>query len=457
MDVATFGSTCSPASAQHVKNKNAEEFADLFSRVVEGILKSHYVDDYLDSFENDEEAERVSREIATIHQKGGFYLRTWVSNSAGVLRGLKEASANPSKSLWLNAADRGDLVLGMLWQTSEDELFSMEIKEEIQLVIDNGKRPTKCQMLKCLMDVFDPLGLLSVSLVHGKILLQDVWRAGLQWDEQVTEEIFDRWVRWTGLFHKIRGLRIQRCYFKEANVQLYDHLQLHVFVDASKVAFSAVAYFRVINTEGKAECSIVAAKTKVAPLKPHSIPRMELQAAVLGSGLMSFVEENHSVKVKQRFLWSDSATVFAWLRADHRRYTQYVAYRGREVLTTTVLPEWHWVPSKLNPADAATKWGKNPCPEETDKWFKGPEFLRLAKENWPKQPKPSKVPEEEMRPCFLIQGSTIPEVVIDFSRFSKWLRLLGAVAYVHRFVDNCRRRCRRETPELLHLSQEELK
>ncbi|XP_058816851.1 uncharacterized protein LOC131680146 [Topomyia yanbarensis] len=431
MDVATFGSTCSPASAQYVKNKNAEEFSDRFPRAVEGILKSHYVDDYLDSFENDEEAERVSREIATIHQKGGFHLRTWVSNSAGVLRGLKEASANPSKSLCLNAADRGDRVLGMLWQTSEDELlFSMEIKEEIQLVIDNGKRPTKRQMLKCLMGVFDPLGLLSVSLVHGKILLQDVWRAGLQWNEQVTEEIFDRWVRWTGLFPKIRGLRIPRCYFKEANVQVYDHLQLHVFVDAT--------YFRVINTEGKAECSIVAAKTKVAPLKPLSIPRMELQAAVLGSRLVSFVQENHSVKVKQRFLWSDSATVLAWLRADHRRYTQYVACRVGEILTTTDLSEWHWVPSKLNPADAATKWGKNPCPEATDEWFKGPEFLRLAEENWPKQPKPSKVPEEELRPCFLIQGSTIPEVVIDFSRFSR-----------------CR--CRGETPELLHLTQEELK
>ncbi|XP_058827425.1 uncharacterized protein LOC131687361 [Topomyia yanbarensis] len=231
-----------------------------------------------------------------------------------------------------------------------------------------------------------------------------------------------------------RGLRIPRCYFKEANVQVYDHLQLHVFVDASEVAFSAAAYFRVINTESKVECSIVAAKTKVAPLKPLSIPRMELQAAVLGSRLVSFVQENHSV----RFLWSDSATVLAWLCVDHRRYTQYVACR-------------------LNPADAAIKWGKNPCPEATDEWFKGPEFLRLPEENWPKQPKPSKILEEELRPCFLIQRSTIPEVVIDFSRFSKWRRQLGAVAYVHRFVDNCRRKCRGETPELLHLSQAELK
>ncbi|XP_058837183.1 uncharacterized protein LOC131693415 [Topomyia yanbarensis] len=457
MDVATFGSTCSPASAQYAKNKNAEEFVARYPRAVEGIQRNHYVDDYLDSFESVDEAERVSRAVGAIHQKGGFHLRNWLSNSAEVLRGLNEEATNASKNLCLSTTD-GDRVLGMLWQTTDDELrFSMNLKEEIQRVLNEDERPTKRQILKCLMGIFDPLGLLSVYLVHGKILLQDVWRAGLQWDERVPEEIFERWARWTALFPKIRDLRIPRCYFEEATEQTYKRLQLHVFVDASEVAFSAVAYFRVIDIEGKAECSLVAARTKVAPLKPLSIPRLELQAAVLGSRLMSFVQENHSVKVKQRFLWSDSATVLAWLRADHRRYKQYVACRVGELLSTTDVAEWRWVPSKSNPADAATKWGKNSCPKECDEWFKGPKFLRLSEDNWPEQVKTSTAPEEELRPCLVIQGATIPECVVDFARFSRWRRLLGAVAYVHRFIDNCQRRRRNEKPELLHLSQDELR
>ncbi|XP_062699013.1 uncharacterized protein LOC134284280 [Aedes albopictus] len=457
MDVATFGSTCSPASAQYVKNKNAEEFLDIFPRAAEGIIENHYVDDYLDSFEDDEEAERVSNEIQSIHQRGGFELRNWLSNSEKVLRGLNEEDPKASKSLCLNTVDSSDRVLGMLWHTAEDELrFSMKMKEEVQLVLDSGKRPTKRQMLRCLMGIFDPLGLLSVFLVHGKILLQDVWRSGLQWDEMVSGDIFERWRRWTGLFPKIGELHVPRCYFKQATVRTYEQLQLHVFVDASEAAFAAVAYFRVINDNGEPECSIVAAKTKVAPLKPLSIPRLELQAAVLGSRLLSFVQESHTVKFKKRFLWSDSATVLAWLRADHRRYKQYVACRIGELLSATDVAEWRWVPSNLNPADAATKWGKNACPDVNNEWFRGPKFLGDSEENWPKQAQQSMNPEEELRTCFVIQGSMTQESVLDFTRFSKWRRLLGAMAYIHRFLDNCRRKCRNEKLELQYLSQDEL-
>lgn len=458
MDVATFGSTCSPASAQFVKNKNAEEFVDQLPRAVEGILENHYVDDYLDSFENEDEAEQVSREVRSIHQRGGFLLRNWLSNSSRVIHGLNEEEPKASKNLCLSGAEKSDRVLGMLWQTADDELwFPMEMKVEVQKVLESGERPTKRQMLRCLMGIFDPLGLLSVFLVHGKILLQDVWRAGLQWDEKVPEEIFERWMRWTSLFPTIENLRIPRCYFKGATVPVYERLQLHIFVDASEAAFSAVAYFRVINGDGIPECSIIAAKTKVAPLRPLSIPRLELQAAVLGSRLMSSVQKNHSVEVKQRFLWSDSATVLAWLRSDHRRYKQYVACRIGELLSETDVTEWRWVPSKQNPADQATKWGKQSCIDVSSEWFTGPEFLRLSEQHWPRQAPIIIQPEEDLRPCFTIQGFTIAESVVDFSRFSKWPRLLRAIGYVHRFVDNCRRKCRGENLELRHLSQEELR
>ncbi|XP_055542952.1 uncharacterized protein LOC129728533 [Wyeomyia smithii] len=457
MNVATFGSTCSPASAQHIKNKNAEEFADRYPRAVEAILKNHYVDDFLDSFESEEEAVRVSTETRYIHQRGGFVLRNWLSNSAAVLNGMNVEKPLDAKGFCLNPIEESDRVLGMKWLTVRDELqFSIKLKAEIQQLIGNKERPTKRQILKCLMAIFDPLGLLSMFLVHGKVILQEVWRAGLQWDEKVTDKIYESWTRWTGLFGKISALLIPRCYFHGATKETYSSLQLHVFVDASETAFSAVVYFRVMRLNGPAEISLVAAKTKVAPLKPLSIRRLELRAAVLGSRLMTFMIENHSVEVKQRYLWSDSMTVLAWLRADHRRYKQYVAHRIGELLSTTDVAEWKWVPSKLNPADAATKWGKNKCSDFTDVWFNGPEFLRNPEESWPQQTKLLSSPEEELKHCYVIQEPPLPEVIVKFNRFSKWNRLWRAIAYVHRFAENIRRKRLKQKLDLAHLTQHEL-
>lgn len=251
-------------------------------------------------------------------------------------------------------------------------------------------------MLKCLMSLFDPLGLLSIFVVHGKILLQEVWRSGAQWDEKVNDEIHIRWKNWTRLFEAVRILEIPRCYFPGATKERYRELQLHIFVDASESAYCAVAYFRTLNANESPECALVAAKTKVAPLKAQSIPRLELLAAVLGAHLSQFVEGNHALRITRKVFWSDSATVLSWLRADHRRYKQFVACRIGELLTVTDVKNWRWVPSKQNPADIATKWGSGPDLSANSVWFNGPHFLRLSEAEWPTQRMYTPPTEEEL-------------------------------------------------------------
>ncbi|XP_062557240.1 uncharacterized protein LOC134222113 [Armigeres subalbatus] len=439
MNVATFGSSCSPASAQFVKNKNASEFADRYPQASQAIIQNHYVDDYLDSFENIDEAIRVSQEVKMIHGQGGFLLRNWLSNGNQVLEAIGESNAVDTKNLFLDKASIGERVLGMLWNTKDDILcYATELRDDVQSLIDSGNRPTKRQMLRFLMSFFDPLGLLSVVLVHGRILLQDVWRAGTQWDETVGDDIWERWRRWIDAMKTINQVQISRCYFKQAARASYKELELHVFVDASELAYSAVAYFRIVNKDGSSACSLVAAKAKVAPLKPLSIPRLELQAAVLGARLMQFIIESHTVAVAKRYLWSDSSTVLAWIRTDHRRYKQYVACRIGELLTLTNPEEWKWIPTKINPADAATKWGKGPCLAKDSDWFEGPEFLRKSEEEWPRSKSTplSTAAEEELRPCYMHQKLVLQGLEIDFQRFSKLERLLRTVAYVLRFVEN---------------------
>ncbi|XP_055590863.1 uncharacterized protein LOC129742951 [Uranotaenia lowii] len=413
MDVATFGSTCSPASAQYIKNKNALEFKENYPRAVEGIVKGHYVDDYADSFETPEEAAKVSQDIRMIHSNGGFDIRGWVSNSTQVLNDLGTTSIHQSKNLDLDNS-KLDRVLGMHWTSVSDSLsFSTTLPVEFQEIISLREKPTKRQVLRCLMSFFDPLGLLAAFILHGKVLLQDIWRSGIKWDEKIDDRCFDKWQQWTDQIPLISNLRIPRCYFEGVTRTHYKQLELHIFVDASEDAYAAAGYFRVPDSSGGFSCSLVMAKTKVAPLKHWSIPRLELQGAVLGTRIRTFIEDGHTVTVQRVVFWTDSSTVLAWIRSDHRRYTQFVACRVGEILSSTDVSEWRWVPSKLNIADQATKYSEKPQLHQNDEWFKGPHFLRDEEINWP-QPRKLPATTEELKISFCTHlNISVPQPILE--------------------------------------------
>ncbi|XP_062533722.1 uncharacterized protein LOC134202737 [Armigeres subalbatus] len=460
MNVATFGSTCSPAAAQYVKNKNAKDYQELYPRAVEGILNNHYVDDSLESYESIHEAIEISQQMRFVHQQAGSELRNWLSNSSDLLiaLGVSMDSSKQDKAFTTDKQTNYDRVLGLLWLTQEDAFsFSTEMKPEIANSLRDDERPTKRQMLKCLMSLFDPLGLLSLFVVHGKILLQEVWREGIQWDEKVNDGLHQRWKNWTNLIKDVASLKIPRCYFPGATKERYRNLQLHIFVDASESAYCAVVYFRTSNSDGFPECALVSAKTKVAPLKTVSIPRLELLAAVLGARLSQFVEENHTLKVTRKVFWSDSATVLSWLRANHRRYKQFVACRIGELITTTDVEDWRWVPSKENPADIATKWGNGPDLKANSAWFKGPAFLQLAESEWPVQRTLTSPTEEELRPCFVHGTVQTTGGLMELDRFSQLKRAIRSIAYVYRFISNIKKKLARQELFVGPLSSEELR
>ncbi|XP_058810950.1 uncharacterized protein LOC131675821 [Topomyia yanbarensis] len=322
MDVATFGATCSPCSAQYVKNRNAKEFADKWPRAAEAIIEGHYVDDYLDSFDSIDEAKLITTEVTMIHQKGGFEIRNWLSNAPEVLNHLKSPSKTVVKNLDLDKGDNKERVLGMLWLTEADSLgFSTQMREDIAKIIAEEQRPTKRQVLKCVMSLFDPLGILALFSVHGKILIQRIWRSGISWDDEIEDGEYELWRKWIGFLPSLVDIQIPRCYMMNFNPSAELSTQLHIFVDASEEACSSVAYLRFVLPENTISCAIVSAKTKVAPLKPLSIPRLELQAAILGARLARFIEENHNIKIDEKIFWSDSRIVLAWIRSDSRRYS----------------------------------------------------------------------------------------------------------------------------------------
>ncbi|XP_062711167.1 uncharacterized protein LOC109417082 [Aedes albopictus] len=455
MQVMTFGASCSPAAAQFVKNRNAERFEEEHPAAVMIIKKRHYVDDMVFSVETESEAVTLAESVRFIHMQGGFEIRNWISNSPLVLSSMNGGESS-EKDLNISAELSSQKILGMWWDT-KDDVFKYKIcwTRFDTALLDGSRCPTKREILRTLMTIYDPLGLIDHFLVLLKILLQEVWRANVDWDEQIPDNLFEKWRDWLRLLPELEKLRIPRCYRQVVSSLEAASIEMHVFVDASESAMSAVVFLRLVEGD-QVECSLIAGKTRVAPLKYTSIPRLELQAAVLGCRLAKSVTENLTMNVSTCTYWTDSRNVLCWLRADHKRYSAFVGSRISEIQESTDVREWRWVPTRSNVADDGTRWRDRPDLSADSRWFKGPEFLMQAEEDWPTLPLKSLSTDEEIRPSVLLHFK-VPEPAIDVGRYSSWRRLLAVTGYVLRFCSNLQRRRSKESITIGPLTSEELR
>ncbi|XP_036330280.1 uncharacterized protein LOC118742367 [Rhagoletis pomonella] len=429
MNVMTFGATCSPCSAQFVKNKNADDFEE-FPEAVAAIKNNHYVDDFVHCFSSEEDALRITSQVIRIHKKGGFELKRFVSNSEVISNLNKEPFSMPMLNLDRENAQLFQKVLGMSWNTEEDALkFVLSFGKVNRDVFNKERKPTKREVLSVAMSVFDPFGIAAEYSLEAKLILQAMWRERKGWDERVSDAVYENWRRWLEALRELEKITVPRCY--GATFMLIP-VELHVFSDASESAYAAVAYWRLQDECSNTRTCFIAGKTKCAPIKLVSVPRLELQSAVLAARLRQNVVNSHDKVPVKVVMWSDSKTVLAWIKSDHRRYKPYVAHRVNEILENSELDEWRWLPSALNPAD----FGTRPRDRKRESfWLTGPKFLKEEEKNWP----PNVVCDAtnvELRNKF-----TFLLIQIDtnfLKKFSCFLKLKRVVSWTLRFVKNCR-------------------
>ncbi|XP_067615344.1 uncharacterized protein [Eurosta solidaginis] len=438
MCVMTFGAACSPCTAHYVKTRNALEHVDdnrYTSRTVTAILENHYVDDLADSFDSAKEAITVANQVREIHKEAGFELRNFTSNSEEVIAAL--GGVDVDKAIGLKDGLQTERVLGLHWYSTTDCFkFGLKFNKVSEAVVNGGRCPTKRELLSVVMSIFDPLGFLGNFVIGAKLLMREVWRHETHWDDPLPANIAESWERWRKQLPEVMEYSCPRFYFRNGAPK---SLQLHVFVDASENAFAAVTYWRARNARGEIEVTFICAKSKCAPLKTLTIPRLELQHAVLGARLQQAVREAHSSKIDKCFLWSDSGTVIKWIRSKHRKYKPFVQHRIAEILAATHESDWRWIPTAQNVADEATRANHNIVLSPKTRWVQGPSFLREEEYAWPTEDGISAdvVHEEELRPqhTFII----VCKNFIDFDRFSSYNRLLRTTAWVMLFVEICRR------------------
>lgn len=226
---------------------------------------------------------------------------------------------------------------------------------------------TKRQLLSDASKLFDPFGWLSPVTVGIKILFQQLWLSDISWNDPLPAAIEESWVKVKQNLKKIEQVRIPRF---AAN---YDgKVELHGFADASEVAYGAVVYTRTRDQEGNIVVNLLAAKTKVAPIKQASLPRLELSAALLLAEPMERITEAISHLTVEHWAWTDSTSVLQWLSAHPRKWKTYVANRTSAILTYLPRERWNHVSTADNPADCASR-GLTPDELlEHQLWFQGP-------------------------------------------------------------------------------------
>ncbi|XP_055622743.1 uncharacterized protein LOC129766252 [Toxorhynchites rutilus septentrionalis] len=459
MDVATFGSPSSPCSAQFIKNKNAKEYVSQYPDAVMAIIDRHYVDDYYDSVDTEEDAVQRASDVRFILSMAGFQIRNWTSNSRKVLRALGENKTEHLVHFHLDKTAENERVLGIAWDPINDVLsFLAPSKEHCSSNAHEVKRSTKRIVLSTVMSLFDPRGLLAPgkNVVLGKMLIQDLWRTGCEWDQPIAGKNYEKWIQWMYLIMDIGEIKIPRSYFGNVHSNDFGSIQLHVFTDAGESAYGCVGFLRII-VEGIVKCSLIVARSKVAPLKQLSIPRLELQAAVLGARMATTIRQNHSLNIQQMFYWTDSQTVLSWIKSDQRQYKQFVGFRIGEILSRTKISEWNWVPTKQNIADLLTKWSRSPDLSPGSSWFRGPNFLYSVQDSWPKQRETSANVKTEMKAIHLFHEIILQKNLINFDNISKWIVLVRTVACVLRFISNCRRKSRNEPIESFKATKQQEK
>ncbi len=369
MTVHLFGATSSPSSANFALHQTALDNESRFGYDArQTLLRNFYVDDLLKSLPDVETATRQISAVYNMCKSGGFQLTKFVSNDERSLEYIPiEDRAEPTSRV--NLASDSDLmqtVLGVCWLVATDELsFKLALKD---------KPPTRRGLLSVISSVFDPLGFVAPYLLKGKLILQRLCHAKLDWDTPIGDAMQADWESWRRTLSSLESVRIRRC-FKPPDFEGIASVSLHHFCDASQVAYGLCSYIRMTDLRGHVHCSLVLGKSRVAPSRPITVPRLELTAATVAVKYSKLLSKELEYDNLPNYFWTDSTAVLGYIANDVKRFHVFVANRVQYIRDNSVLEHWRYVKSAVNPADDASRGLDFDEMSMCHRWFKGPAFL----------------------------------------------------------------------------------
>lgn len=385
----------------------------------QAIKNQFYVDDLLCGADTLAELQRIKTEVTEILQRGCFELAKWHSNHP------KFVDENTVKNLRVDDAHITS-TLGITWDQRRDKfLFAFKPPSKIDGPIN------KRSILSIASSLFDPLGLLSPLIIRSKIIMQELWLLKISWDESVPQFIHTAWEHFVADLNSLSSISVPR-YCSTPNAH---NIQLHGFCDSSIRGYGCCLYMRVVDTMGNISVKLLTAKSKVAPTKKKSLPKLELCGAKLLASVYDSTKSTYGHLVSDVFLWTDSKIVLFWLKQHSASLSAFVGNRVSDIQEITASCSWRHVPTKCNPADIVSR-GCKVAELSSSIWFAGPSFLKLAFEQWPENnfgnPPIEEIEKERRKSTF--HANIDPNYILHcLEKISSFTKILRIVSWLFRF------------------------
>lgn len=427
LNTVTYGTASASFLATRCLKQIAIENSTEYPIESEIISRDFYVDDLLTGNSDLGQLIRVRDNISKLLLRYGFYLRKYQSNHPNLIENLN----NETSSEYIVAEDSTIKTLGVAWLPSRDVF---EYKSHFE--INNNDNHTKRSILSFIAKFFDPLGLLAPIIIKAKILIQRLWQLKIGWDESLPLYINSEWTKILSDITKVKLIQIPRFSLMRGAQGII----IHGFCDASEKAYACCIYFHSTDSEGRVETHLVCAKSRVAPLKSISLPRLELCGAVLLSRQIKKCINSLTIKIDNTFLWTDSTIVLSWLSSEPNTWKTFVCNRVAEIQRLTEGSCWNHVSSSDNPADIISRGAKIQDVSKSKLYWHGPDFLHLPRDQWrPKKLESNECnesSERRIKPVTFVAVS-IPKCDL-FERYSCLNKLIRVTSYCIRFITNSR-------------------
>ena len=378
------------------------------------ILNDFWVDDLLSGADTLEEACVLQDDLRETLNKNCLPLRKRSSNEPQLVTRLPKGLQEAGKAYEINDKTHQIKTLGLTWHPLEDHFVYASCSEYVSTII-------KRTLLSDVSKHFDPIGLIAPVLVIAKVIIQSCWKLDLEWNDAVPDDVSREYTNWKDDMSSLSQLKIPR---KVLPTHLYDGAALRVFCDASEKAYGACVY--LVSVKDDIVSSIfISSKCKVAPIKPSTLPRLELLAIHTGAKLATAVKgalakSKHALNIS--VLYSDSTIALSWTEADPARWHTFVSNRVSQIQSMLPTTEFIHVPSVENPRDLCSHGLlATQLVAQQKFWFQGPSWLGSS---FPDQPQTLLTKVEVRQEVKSLTTSTLPSIsLVDLENFNSLVKL----------------------------------